>query len=78
MCYRDREKTQMETDPAFYSPEFDGRPPETFLSKREAVAFVRSVGGRFDNNTNGLKQVIASRKNGRFYEIDERAEPKEV
>lgn len=74
MCYKDREKTQIESSPEFYSEGFDGNAPETFPSKKTAVAFVRSVGGRIDNNTNGLQQVIESRRNGHFYEIDERVE----
>lgn len=77
MCYKDKGKTQVEFGREYYSSAYLGTPPETFPTKREAIAFIRSKGGKLSNDSNGLQCVIASRKNGRFYEIDERLETKE-
>lgn len=77
LCYKDRNRTQIEFGREYYSSAFLGTPPETFPNKRAAIAFIRSKGGKVDNNSNGTQGVFASRKNGRFYEIDERREMEE-
>jgi|GEM_PF-4964356 len=77
MCYKDKEKTQIERAPEYYSSGFSGNPPETFPSMQAAVSFIRAKGCRFSNGGDLIAPKL-SRTNGHFYEIDARFEPEDA